>query len=140
MANIKSMADIASKWAEVTPGRAAYYESGVRTTTKDWAAETAAAEPAYQAGVSDAISRNAFSKGVQDRGTAGWREPTLAKKGRWAEGVRLGKDNYTRGFAPMRAVIEGVALPPRGPRGDPGNYARSQAIGMALSAARKAGS
>jgi len=91
MANIKSMADIASKWAEVTPGRAAYYENGVRTTTKDWAAETAAAEPAYQAGVSDAISRNAFSKGVQDRGTAGWREPTLAKKGRWAEGVRLGQ-------------------------------------------------
>lgn len=139
MAVIKSMSEIAEKWSTVTPGRAAYYETGVRTTAKDWAGNTAAAEGAYQAGVSDAMSRGAFSKGVGDAGTARWRDQTLAKKGRWGEGVRLGKDNYTRGFAPFRSVIEGVTLPPRGPRGDPGNWARSEAIGTALTAARKAG-
>lgn len=139
MANIKPMSVIADKWATVTPGRASYYEEGVRITTKDWAAETQQAEGAYAQGVSDAISRGAFGKGVSDAGTAKWREGTLAKKGRWAEGVRLGKTNYQSGFAPFRAVIEGVSLPPRGPRGDPGNWARAQAIGDALSAARKVG-
>jgi len=139
MAVIKGISEIADKWASVTPGRATYYETGVATTQKDWAAVTANAQDTYERGVSEAVSRGAFAKGVQDAGTAKWRESTLAKKARWGEGVRLGKDNYATGFAPFRAVIESVQLPPRGPRGDPANYERSQAIGAALSAARKAG-
>ncbi len=140
MAVIKSMSEIAKKWAEVTPGRAAYYETGVRTTAKDWAGNAAMAASAYEAGVQEAIGRGAFQRGVSERGTSGWREATLAKKARWAAGVRLGEPRYMSGFAPYRAVIEGVTLPPRGPRGDPGNYARCEAIGLALTAARKASS
>lgn len=140
MANIKPMSVIADKWAEVTPGRATFYETGVRTTTRDWSAATQAAETAYAQGVSEAVSRGAFADGVSGAGTNKWREQTLAKKGRWSEGVRLGKQNYQSAFAPFRAVIEGVSLPPRGPRGDPGNYERSRAIGDALHAARVAGS
>ena len=86
----------------------------------------------------EAIGRGAYQSGVAQRGTGGWREATLAKKERWAAGVRLGEGRYTQGFAPFRAVIEGVTLPPRGPRGDPSNYARCEAIGLALTAARKA--
>lgn len=140
MANIKSMSAIAEKWGTVTPGRANYYEEGVRTTTRDWAGNTQAAAGAYAQGVSDAISRGAFAKGVGDAGSGKWQQQTLAKKARWADGVRLGKANYQSGFAPFHAVISGVALPPRGPRGDPGNWERARAIGDALSAARKAGS
>ena len=140
MAVIKSMSEIAQKWASVTPGRAAYYETGVRTTAKDWAGSASAAAGSYAAGVQEAIGRQAYQSGVSSRGTSGWREATLAKKDRWAAGVRIGESRYTQGFAPFRAVIEGVTLPPRGPRGDPGNYARSEAIGLALTAARKAGS
>lgn len=140
MAVIKSMSEIAEKWSKVTPGRAAYYEAGVRTTAKDWAGNTVAATTAYEQGVSEAVGRGAFARGVSERGTSGWREATLAKKTRWAAGVGIGKDNYTRGFAPYRAVIEGVTLPTKGPRGDPGNYARCEAIGTALTAARKSGS
>ncbi|MBA7613095.1 hypothetical protein ES703_20338 [subsurface metagenome] len=138
MAVIKSMSEIAKKWATVTPGRAAYYETGVRTTAKDWAGATAGAVSAYEAGVTEAIGRGAYQSGVSARGTSGWREATLAKKDRWAAGVRIGESRYTQGFAPFRAVIEGVTLPPRGPRGDPSNYARCEAIGLALTSARKA--
>lgn len=140
MAVIKSMSEIAKKWATVTPGRAPYYETGVRTTAKDWAGNAAGAVTAYEQGVTEAIGRGAFQKGVSERGTSGWREATLAKKARWADGVRGGEARYMTGFAPFRAVIEGVTLPPRGPRGDPANYARSEAIGLALTAARKASS
>ncbi len=138
MAVIKSMSEIAKKWASVTPGRAPYYETGVRTTAKDWAGAAAGAVTAYEAGVAEAIGRGAFQSGVSARGTSGWREATLAKKARWAEGVRLGEARFTSGFAPFRAVIEATTLPPRGPRGDPANYARCEAIGQALTAARKA--
>lgn len=140
MAVIKSMSEIAKKWATVTPTRAAYYESGVRTTAKDWAGSAVAATSAYDAGVTEAIGRGAYADGVSKRGTSGWREATLAKKERWGAGVRLGEPNYVAGFAPFRGVIESVTLPPKGPRGDPGNYARCEAIGTALTAARKAGS
>lgn len=139
MAVIKSMAEIADKWATVTPTRAKYYEEGVRTTAKDWAGSAMAAASAYEAGVSEAIGRGAFAKGISSVGTGGWREATLAKKARWGSGVSLGKSNYLSGFAPFRGVIEGVSLPPRGPRGDPSNYARCEAIGAALTAARRAG-
>jgi len=138
VAVIKSMSEIAKKWATVTPGRAPYYETGVRTTAKDWAGAAALASSAYERGVTEAIGRGAYQSGVSARGTSGWREATLAKKARWSEGVRLGESRYTQGFAPFRAVIEGVTLPPRGPRGDPSNYARCEAIGTALTAARKA--
>ena len=140
MAVIKSMGEIAKKWATVTPGRAAYYESGVRTTAKDWAGSAVSAKAAYEAGVTEAIGRDAYANGVSKKGTSGWREETLAKKERWGAGVRLGEANFTSGFAPFRGVIESVTLPSKGPRGDPGNYARCEAIGMALTAARKAGS
>jgi len=140
MAVIKSMSEIAKKWAEVTPGRAPYYETGVRTTAKDWAGAAAGAVAAYEAGVTEAIGRGAYQSGVSARGTSGWREATLAKKARWAAGVRLGEPRYVAGFAPFRGVIESVTLPPRGARGDPGNYARCEAIGTALTAARKASS
>lgn len=140
MAVIKSMSEIAKKWASVTPTRSTYYEDGVRTTAKDWAGAATAAAGSYAAGVSEAVSRGAFANGVSKRGTSGWRESTLAKKARWGEGVRLGEAKYTAGFAPFRGVIESVTLPPKGPRGDPSNYARCEAIGAALTAARKAGS
>jgi len=62
VAVIKDLSVIREKFARVTPGRAEDFRLGVETTKKDWAAETAAAEPAYAAGVQAAISRKAFGK------------------------------------------------------------------------------
>jgi len=137
MVAIKPIADIAAKFAEVTPGRVAYYESGVRSPDEDWETETAAAEKAYEQGVSAAVARKAFAKGVKDAGTKKWQDKTIAKGlTRWPEGVRLAEPDFAAGFGPYRDIIERITLPKRGPRGDPANYDRSRKIGDALNKAR----
>ena len=133
MADIKSLDKIARKWTEVTPQRADEYEEGIKNPRRSWQQSTEDAAEAYASGVQEAISDNRFEKGVSEAGDAKWREGAL-KKGvrRWPEGVRLGGDAYRTGFAPYHSVIQGVTLPPRGPKGDPRNYDRVRAIGEAL--------
>jgi len=137
MAGIKTTAQIREKYARVTPGRAEDYASGVAAPRKDWAKVTAAAEPAYTAGVTAAITRKAFGKGVTQAGTAKWQGRSLTVGvERWGPGVLAAVDAYERGFAPYRDVIEKTILPVRYPVGDPRNYARVQAIGEALRKAK----
>jgi len=133
MADIKSLDKIGRKWTEVTPQRAGEYEEGVKNPRKSWQQATEEAADSYSEGVTAAISNNSFAKGVGEAGDAKWREGALNKGvRRWPEGVRLGGDAYRQGFAPYHSVIQGVTLPPRGPKGDPRNYDRVKAIGEAL--------
>lgn len=137
MAEIKNIAQIREKYARVTPGRAEDYASGVAAPRKDWAKVTALAEPAYKAGVTAAMTRGAFAKGVNAAGTAKWQGRALTVGAeRWGPGVTAAVDAYERGFSPFRATIEKLTLPPRFPVGDARNYARVQAIGEALRKAK----
>lgn len=133
MAAIKDTAAIADKWARVTPGRTQDYTDGVANPRRPWAQSTIAAKAAWADGVSQAITRDAFAKGIQSAGESKWQDNALSKgPGRWAEGVRLGKDNFSAGFEPFRAAIAGLQLPPRGPRGDERNLERVRAVVKAL--------
>lgn len=139
MAAIKDVSQIAKKWANVTPGRAAQYEEGVRNPTRDYAANTAAAAPAYAAGVQAAIANDRFKKGVQKSGNAKWQD-RAAKLGpqRYGPGVQAAEGDYLSGFAPYREAILGVALPPRGPRRSPQNLQRVTAMVQAISMRKEA--
>ena len=133
MIKIKTATAIAEKWARVTPGRSKDYADGVADTTVDWETPTAAAEDAFEAGVSDAISRKGFSRGVHEAGTTKWRAKTKNKGvKRWPDGVKDGRPDYEKGFAPYREVIANLDLPPRGPKGDPANIERVRLITEAL--------
>ena len=133
MPAVKTIAAIRDKYARVTPGRAEDYATGVAAPRVDWANATAAAEPAYSAGVTAAIQRKAFGAGVKRVGTARWasRAETVGAE-RWGPGIMAGVDAYERGFAPYREVIEKTTLPPKYPRGDPRNYERVRVLGEAL--------
>ncbi len=130
---MKSAADSAKKWARVTPDRQEDYEYGVRNPDKDWATETAAAEPRYEDGIKASIARKAFGKGVKKAGTAKQQEATIAKGiPRWPEGVRQGEDSYRVGFEPYENELRGIKLPPRYPAGDPRNIERVKAVTTGL--------
>ena len=137
MAEIKTLASIRDKYARVTPGRTEDYANGIAGPSKDWADVTGKANEAYKQGVQDAITRNAFQKGVVKAGTGKW-QVRAASVGveRWGPGVRAGVEAYEKGFAPFQEVIARTTLPVRYPSGDPRNYARVQAIGEALRKAR----
>lgn len=133
MPAIRSSAEIAKKWKEVTPTRAAYYKSGVSSPKKDWALETKAAEDSYELGVSNAISRKAFGKGVDAAGTTKWKDKAVTVgAGRWPAGVAVAEKDFAAGFAPYRDIIERTDIGPSFPKGDPRNYDKVRKIGEAL--------
>ena len=140
MPAIRSAREIAEKWARVTPGRAPDYEAGVKNPKKDWETQTLKAADAYREGVQAAISEGRFEKGVRKAGTSKWQTKAV-KLGvpRWGPGVAAAKDAYEKGFAPYRDIIERIELPPRRPKGDPGNIDRVRVIAMALHEAKVKG-
>jgi len=140
MANIKSLDRINTKWQRVTAAAGAEYEEGVRNPKADWKAETVAANAAYKAGLQKSIAADSFRKGVESAGTAKWQENAINKgPARFSQGVTLAVDAYSAGFAPYRAVIAGLTLPPRGPKGDAGNIQRVAVVAAALHAKKLAG-
>ena len=139
MAFIRSIDQIAHKFATVTPGRTEDYRAGVENPRKDWATSTKASEAAYEAGVTQAIAKKRFGKGVTAAGTEAWQQGAVQKgTARWGPGVTISEDKYRRNFAPYRDAIERVTLPARYARRDPRNLARVKAVVDALVAAKEA--
>ncbi len=139
MAFIRSIEHIAKKFASVTPGRTEDYRVGVENPRRDWATATAAAEGAYEMGVTQAIAKKRFGKGVKIAGSDTWQRGAVDKgTARWGPGVTMSQDKYARNFAPYRDAIERVTLPPRYARRDPRNLDRVKAVVNALVAAKEA--
>lgn len=137
MAAIRSVADSAKKWVEVTAVRAADYEAGVRDPRRAWAASTLAAEDAWKAGIQEAITQKSFSKGVQRAGDGGWQSGAIEKGvARWAPGIAVSQHKYEQAVAPYFAAIARVQLPPRYARRDKRNMLRVAAIVDALVAVK----
>jgi len=133
MVKVKKIDEIAKKWAEVTPGRAPYYEAGIRNPREDWGSRTADAEPAYIQGVQEAISQKRFSAGVRKAGTPKWQRKSLeVGVRRWPEGVRAAQDDYRKNFGPFVDTISALVLPERKAKGDPSNIERVRKIADAL--------
>lgn len=139
MAAIRTIERIANKWATVTPQRTADYEDGVKSPKKDWQTQTAAAEDAYNTGVTQAIAEKRFGKGVRNAGTEKWQQGAIEKgTQRWGPGVAMAESRYAAGFGPFRDAIERLTLPPRYARRDPRNLLRVKAVFDAMIATAKA--
>ncbi len=137
MPNIKSAAEIAAKWARVTPQRETDFKEGVQDPKVDWAGPTEAAAPNFAAGVQAAISRGAFERGVSAAGTSKWRRKVVdVGTTRWGPGVRAAQPDFQKGFEPFREIIASISLPARAPKGDPRNIERAAAMARALHEAK----
>jgi len=137
---IKSATAIAKKWADVTPARARQWEDEIKATpTEDYAGAAIAAEPVYEAGVQEAITRGAYGKGIAAKADKWKRKALAVGTARFGPGVRAAESDQATGFAPYRETIAGLTLSPRGPRGAPGNYERVREVGEALHAKRVGG-
>jgi len=136
----KDISTIAAKWSQRSNTAGADYTNGVKSTTKDWAGLTAAAAPAWEAGVQTAVSNKRFTKGVQAAGTSKWQAAASTTGAqRYPQGVANAGPAYQAGFAPMLAVIASVTPPPRQPAGSPANVQRVSAYADALHAKKLSG-
>lgn len=130
---VKDSASVAAKWSQRAGAASGDYTKGVQNTTKDWAADTTAAAPAWAAGVQAAVGNGAFTKGVNAAGTAKWKAMAASKGAtRYPQGVQAAQPAYQAGIGPVLQVLGSLNLPPRGPKGDPGNINRVTAVTTAL--------
>ena len=133
MAEIKSLSAIKEKWTRVTPLRTEDYKLGIQNPRRDWETETKAAEGNWKLGVDQAQAKGLFGKGVAEAGTAKWKSKALQKgPTRFAEGVYLAGDDYSKGFDRFHKAIQAVDLGPRFPRRDPRNIERVRRVVEAL--------
>lgn len=134
-AMVPNSSKVAEKWARRAASASGEYEAGVQGTSKSWATAASAAEKNYVTGVTDAASKGRFGKGVAKAGDAKWKKNAIEKgPARYSQGVGVAQSDYQAQVGPYLEAIGRTDLPPRGPVGSEGNYARTAVIGKALRA------
>ncbi|MBA7581355.1 hypothetical protein ES708_23257 [subsurface metagenome] len=135
-----SASTIAARFVKYAPQRQDRYEDGVRNPAENWEDKTVAAEDNYNKGVTAAIARKAFGKGVKKCGTSRQQSRTIVKGiPRWVEGISGAEADMSKAMEPVVAVLEATTLPPRFPTGDERNYERVKTVGKALRKAKEEG-
>jgi hypothetical protein len=138
MADIKALSSIASKWGKNASAAGSAYKDGVNAPRRSWSAAASAADESRKAGLAAADARDAFVNGVNKAGDSKWKaNATKLGAARYPQGVQNAQPDFSQGFAPYHAVISGVTLTPRGPKGSPENFDRVRQIGDALHSAKQ---
>jgi hypothetical protein len=134
---VPSSADVAKKWAEVTPGRATYYELNTKGKGSKWEPNTIAAASNYKNAVQSADIAKRFAGGAKRVGGAKYdRKVSSVGVSRFGPGVTAAQADMDTGVAPYLSEIAATEIPARKPRGDEGNWTRSKNIGVALNKKR----
>jgi hypothetical protein len=130
---MKDTATIARKFVQRAQAAGSEYKTGVAGKGAKWQSNTAAAEDTYGQGVTAAVGRRAFSKGVAKAGAAKY-ETKASEIGatRYPQGVAGSEAAYASGFEPYAGVLKSVSLAPRAPKGSPQNLERVRVVTEAL--------
>jgi hypothetical protein len=132
---IKDVGQLAKKFVRNAGAASGDYKDGVEAAAQDWATNTAASGDNYSAGVQQAVADKRFEKGVSEAGAEKFRRNASTKGAqRYAPGVAAAEGDWARGAGPALDVLRNLNLPPRRPKGDPGNQARANAVAAALRA------
>ena len=134
---VKSPSESVRKWQANSAAESAAYARESQAAAGSYGTNTGNAEQSFKSavaapGVSERFARNARGKGQQKYA----RKIAAVGEQRYTEGVSTSGQDYTEGTAPYVAVLQGLSLPARGPRGAATNKARSNAVQDALHARR----
>lgn len=137
---IKDAGTLAKKFVQRASAAGGDYTDGVKNAGGDWETNTKAAEDNYKQGVAAAANRGAFGKGVAAAGAGKYvqRASTLGSQ-RYPTGIAAAEGEWAKGTQPFLQTLASMNLPPRRPKGDPGNQERANAVARALRA-QKVGS
>jgi hypothetical protein len=136
---VKSAADVAKKWGEVTPGRQGYYQAGAAAAGSDWEAGALAAKANFKSAVSAANIDAMFVGGVKRAGAAKYtRKVNEVGVARFSQGVQAAVGDMSAAVEPFLQTIAGMTLPARQPRGSAANLQRVALIATELNKKRMA--
>jgi len=133
MVKVKPLDIVTKKWQSRAAGAVEDYKLGIQNPKVPWQTAAENAFDAWSQGVQQAITDKRYVGGVRAAGNAKWQNRALVLgASRYPEGIRVGVEEYSKKMGEVLRVIEGVALPPRGPRGSDANFERVKSIGKTL--------
>jgi len=136
---VKSVSTAALKWDANAARAADDYAVEAAAASALWEAQTRAAKDNYHKSITASGIADRFAGGVARAGAAKYaRKINDVAKDRFGPGIHAAVADYTERVTPFLETIAALTLPKRGPRGDPSNYNRVEAVGKALSAKRLA--
>lgn len=126
---IKDTGFLAKKFVRNAGQAGGDYTEGVKQAGSDWEANTKAAGDNWAAGVQQAIGDKRFDKGVSNAGAAKYVErASTVGANRYPQGVAIAENAWSKGVQPHLDAMKGLNLPPRRPKGDPGNRERAHIV------------
>lgn len=136
---VKPVSTAATKWDANAARAADDFATEAAAAAPVWEAATKASKDNYHKAITAAGIADRFVGGVTRAGAAKFaRKINDVAKDRFAPGIHAAVTDYTERVTPFLETIASLTLPKRGPRGDPTNYNRVEAVGKALSAKRLA--
>jgi len=109
------------------------YTDGVASAGQAWHDGASAAGDNWSQGTQAAIAEGRYAKGVNKAGAQRYVDKaTKVGAGRYSTGAAAAKADYQTGVQPFLDVIAAQNLPPRRPKGDPGNIQRVAQLAQAL--------
>ena len=98
-------------------GRAATdYQAGVESYNGDWAGATTRQQAVMSNNWNQSVANGTWARGVQNKGTNGWKKDTIAKIGNYSTGFQAGATQFGTAIAKIIAAEANIvsSLPPRG--------------------------
>jgi hypothetical protein len=130
---VKDASTAAKKFAARGAAAGPDYAAGVRGSGQRWQANAKAGKDNYAAGVQAAISRDAFSKGIDDAGGAHYEDRASGVGAqRFPQGIQSAQGAWEQNTAPYLQTLASLTLSPRAPKGDPRNMQRANDVAAAL--------
>lgn len=119
-----------AKWLRNAGAAGNDYAQGVQAPRRDWATETANAEPQWQAGLQKSFASGSRKLGVQRAGTAKWQRGALEKGvTRYPQGIQAGSQAMMEaqqiGAQEQDVVDRSLAGMPKGPKASAENINRA---------------
>lgn len=136
---IKPVAVAAEKWDANAARAADIYAAEAEAAAEDWVKGAAGGADNFHKAITAAGIKERFASGVKKAGSAKFaRKIRDVAKDRFGPGIHAAVTDYATDVEPYFSTIAAMTLPPRAPRGDPANYARSEKVGKELNAKRLA--
>jgi hypothetical protein len=106
------MADLTrtvQRWKDSAATGQQRYTEGIQASQVDVVARAIAAQPKMLANVTQAVTSGRWARGLQARGTAGWKSAALAKANNYSTGIAAGGDNYSAAMQTWLPIIDSAA-------------------------------
>ncbi len=130
---------VVKKWQARAGGAGNDYATGVANPKRDQAAAAAAAAQTWATGVQQAVTNGTFAKNVLAAKDKYVRNATGKGAQRYPGGITAAVPDFSNKIDKVLSVLNTIDVPSRMPKGDPGNWQISMAVGQALRAAKIAG-